>query len=133
MSRNYVSADNFQGSITEIFKTYSDEVLENVNEAVREVADESKDQLKVAGSFNNLSGKYRKGWKVTFEEKRYGIAAVVHNKVYQLTHLLESGHAKFLWGRATGEEVRAFPHIEAVNEEAQQKLEEEIRRRISDI
>lgn len=133
MSRKYVSADNFQGAVTEIFSTYTSEVLENVNEAVREVADESKDQLKVAGSFENRSGKYRRGWKVTIEEKRYGISATVHNKLYPLTHLLESGHAKVLWGRATGEDVRAFPHIEAVNEEAQQKLEEEIRRRISDI
>lgn len=125
--------DEFQGAVTEILSKYSDDVMENVDEAVREVANDSRDELKVAGSFKNRSGKYRKGWKVTFEEKRYGISAIVHNKVYMLTHLLESGHAKFLWGRETGEEVQAFPHIEAVNEEAQQKLEEEIRRRVSDI
>ena len=70
---------------------------------------------------------------MTIEETRLGIKAVVHNKLYQLTHLLESGHAKFLWGRATGEEVQAFPHIEAVNEEAQRKLEEEVKRRIGDL
>ncbi len=67
---------------------------------------------------------------MTFNELRYGLKATVHNKVYPLTHLLESGHAKWLWGRDTGETVQAFPHIEKVNEEAQRKLEEEIKRRL---
>lgn len=128
-----IPVEEFYGSIKEIYRAYSDDVMKEVNESVKEVAEDSKGELKVAGSFENRSGKYRKGWKVTFKELRYGLEAVVHNKVYQLTHLLESGHAKFLWGRATGEEVRAFPHIEKVNEEAQKKLEDEIRRRIGDL
>lgn len=129
----YVSVNDFSGEVKKIFETYSDEVMENVNEAVREVADDSRKELKVAGNFKNRSGDYRKGWRVTFNQLRYGIEAVVHNKVYQLTHLLESGHAKWLFGRDTGEEVQAFPHIAEVNEEAQRKLEEEIVRRVNDI
>lgn len=128
-----VSVEQFTSEITHILRTYSDAAMEEVNDVVRDVANESRDELKVAGSFNNRTGKYRKGWSVTFREKRLGIEATVHNKLYQLTHLLESGHAKFLWGRATGETVRAFPHIEKVNEEAQRKLEEEVKRRIGDL
>lgn len=128
-----VSVDGFADAVKEVCKIYADDVLESVNEAVEEVANEAKKELKVAGGFSNITGKYRRGWTVTFVRLRYGIEATVHNKVYQLTHLLESGHAKFLWGRATGESVQAFPHIENVNLEAQQKLEEEIKRRINDL
>ena len=128
----YTSVDDFSGEITKIFKTWSDYAVEQTNEAVKEVAKESRDELKTAGAFKNISGKYRKGWKITFQEFRYGLEATVHNKVYPLTHLLESGHAKYLWGKQTGEEVKAFPHIEQVNEEAQKRLEEEIARRLSE-
>lgn len=132
MSRRYVSANDFSGAVTNILKDWSADVLEETNEAVKDVAIEARDELKVEGNFENRSGKYRKGWKVTFTELRYGLEATVHNKVYQLTHLLESGHAKWLWGRDTGGTVQAFPHIEKVNEEAQRKLEEEIVRRLSE-
>ena len=132
MSRRYVSANDFSGAVTNILKDWSADVLEETNEAVKEVATEARDELKVEGNFENRSGKYRKGWKVSFTELRYGLEATVHNKVYQLTHLLESGHAKWLWGRDTGGTVQAFPHIEKVNEEAQRKLEEEIVRRLSE-
>lgn len=132
MSRRYVSANDFSGAVTNILKDWSADVLEETNEAVKEVATEARDELKVEGNFENRSGKYRKGWKVTFTELRYGLEATVHNKVYQLTHLLESGHAKWLWGKDTGGTVQAFPHIEKVNEEAQRKLEEELVRRLSE-
>lgn len=132
MSRRYVSANDFSGAVTNILKDWSADVLEETNEAVKEVATEARDELKVEGNFENRSGKYRKGWRVTFTELRYGLETTVHNKVYQLTHLLESGHAKWLWGRDTGGTVQAFPHIEKVNEEAQRKLEEEIVRRLSE-
>ena len=132
MSRRYVSANDVSGAVTNILKDWSADVLEETNEAVKDVATEARDELKVEGNFENRSGKYRKGWKVTFTELRYGLEATVHNKVYQLTHLLESGHAKWLWGRDTGGTVQAFPHIEKVNEEAQRKLEEEIGRRLSE-
>lgn len=127
----YVKVDDFNGAVTSILKDFSNDVLEQTNEAVKDVATEARDELKVEGDFQNRSGKYRKGWRVTFTELRYGIEATVHNKVYQLTHLLESGHAKWLWGRDTGGTVQAFPHIEKVNEEAQRKLQEEIIRRLS--
>lgn len=127
-----VKADAFAQEAMKIFESWSDDVYESVNEAVREVAKEAKKELKVGGNFQNQSGDYRKSWSLTFNKLRYGIEATVYNKKrYMLTHLLESGHAKFLWGRATGGTVQAFPHIESVNEDAQKKLEEEIKRRIS--
>ena len=110
-----------------ITSDYADEVEDQTEKAVTKTAFEAEKKLHVAGSFQNGSGKYRKGWTVTFNKLRYGLEAVVHNKDYQLTHLLESGHSKWLWGRKGSGDVQAFPHIEAVNEEAQKMLEEELR------
>lgn len=131
MSRNrYVSVNDFTGAVTSIVREWVAESTDSASTAVVEVAEDARDQLKVEGGFSNRTGKYRKGWRITFEEKRYGLKAVVHNTLYQLTHLLESGHAKFLWGRPTGDYVQAFPHIEKVNQEAQEELEREIKRRL---
>lgn len=132
MSRR-VSADDFTGAVTTQLKFLSDAVWQEVQDVIRDEAKEARDKLKVEGGFQNRSGKYRKGWKVTFEENRYSLKAIVHNKSYPLTHLLESGHAKVLWGRDTGGTVQAFPHIENVNNEVQEKLVEEIARRINDL
>lgn len=129
MAKTYKSVNDFTGEVTKILKAYADEVNDITTEAVMKTAFEAEEQLHVAGDFKNgAKSKYRKGWTVTFEQHRLYIEAIVHNKDYQLTHLLESGHAKWLWGRATNEDVRAFPHIEKVNEEAQRMLQEYIER-----
>ena len=122
----YVPSNNFYGEMTNILLQYSDEIQNKVNEAVKLTADHSKKELKVAGSFKNRSGKYRKGWKVKFELLRYGAFATVYNgKSYPLTHLLENGHQLIKGGRYI-KDVQAFPHIAEVNDEAQRMLEEEI-------
>lgn len=131
MSRK-VNFNNFAGEVSKITAAYAEEVDDAVTKAVMDTAFHAEEQLHVAGDFKNgAKGKYRKGWTITFNQLRYGIEATVHNKDYQLTHLLESGHAKYLWGKKTGDSVRAFPHIEKVNEEAQRMLEEEIRRSLA--
>lgn len=125
-----IRIEDLDKEVNSIVREWGNELNESVDEAVRQVATESRKELRTAGSFQNRTGQYRKGWKIKFDKKRYGLEAIIHNKVYRLTHLLESGHAKWLWGRDTGEYVQAFPHIENVNEEAQKRLEEEIIRRI---
>lgn len=125
-----ISADALTAEVTKICMAYTDEAIESTKDAVRDVAKEAKGQLKVEGKFKNRTGDYRKGWRIKFTNKRLFLEATIHNKHYQLTHLLESGHAKFLWGRPTGDYVQAFPHIEKVNQEAQEELEREIKRRL---
>ena len=123
-----VSLNNFANEVMKITKEYAEEVEDEAEAAVIKTAYHAEEELHVAGSFKGT--KYRKGWTITFNQLRYGIEATVHNKLFMLTHLLESGHAKFLWGKDTGEEVQAFPHIASVNDEAQKMLEEEITRRL---
>lgn len=124
-----VSIENFAAEVMKITEEYVEEVQNDTEAAVMKTAFHAEKELHSAGSFGG-TGKYKRGWTVTFNQLRYGLEATVHNKVYMLTHLLESGHSKWLWGRPTGENVRAFPHIAGVNEEAQKMLEDEIKRRI---
>ena len=126
----YTPANNFYGEMTNILLQYTDEIQEKVNEAVKLTADTSKKELKVAGSFKNRTGRYRKGWKIKFELSRYGSFATVYNsKYYPLTHLLENGHQLIRGGRYI-KDVKAFPHISTVNDEAQKMLEEEIEKAV---
>jgi hypothetical protein len=69
-----------------------------------------------------LTGDYAKGWK----RKKVGKDIVVHNKTdYQLTHLLEYGHAK-----AEGGRVQAKVHIRPVEEKIVNDFEERVERMI---
>ena len=71
------------------------------------------------------TGQYKKGWAVKKQkETSNSLELVVHNKKrYQLTHLLEKGHAKRGGGR-----VRAFPHIAPAEQAGIRELEEGIKR-----
>lgn len=113
--------EKLQQQLEEILNDYATEVRETVDNCCMETARECGNKLKQTSP--KKSGKYAKGWAV--KEVKHGIGAstwVVHNKTsYQLTHLLEKGHAKRNGGR-----VRAIPHIKPVETWAQNELPKEI-------
>lgn len=81
------------------------------------------------------SGDYRKGWrrKIGRRAKVGGVAQViVHNKTdYQLTHLLEFGHAKYVYGRRLPGRARAISHIAPVEKETIAEYEALVRQGVS--
>ena len=112
---------SIQDQMEDILEDYSTQVRNTVNDCCMEVAKESG--LKLRQTSPKKSGKYAKSWAVK-EQKTSGYGAstwVVYNKKYQLTHLLEKGHAKRGGGR-----VKAIPHIKPVEEWAQNELPKEI-------
>lgn len=107
---------NLTSEMKSILTDYTDEMVDIVLSEIEKVGKEAAQDLHSAGSFKSRTGAYRRGWTSEVEKKRTYSSVVVHNKKrYQLTHLLEYGHAKRNGGR-----TRAFAHIEAVNEKAQE-------------
>lgn len=110
---------------------------EACDKGVRETAKDAVQALRDAhpiGSEGQPSGKYgpwdeyNKSWKVmqTKTDKRYHRKATIHNENhYQLTHLLEKGHALAGGGRA-----QAFPHIAPVAERCETDLLQNIKKYI---
>lgn len=104
--------------IVEELKKYTDEVTEGLTQAKKEVAKNTVNQLK--NTSPKLTGSYKKGWRVKDENGKQ----IIYNKTdYQLTHLLEYGHAKRNGGR-----VDAIPHIRPAEEKAINDFTEAVER-----
>lgn len=80
--------------ITKALASYSSEVTKGLEEAKVAAAKNIVKVLKETSP--EQTGNYKKGWTTT----KIGSTQIVHNKTdYQLTHLLEFGHAKVGGGR----------------------------------
>ena len=117
--------------VMDYLKDYKEDLDEEVVEVVDEVTRKAKDELKQTSprGKGSRTNPYYKGWVVKLSKKRTGVYhKVIWNRTnYQLTHLLEFGHATRNGGR-----TRAIPHIRPVEEkynvEFVDKLEKRIRR-----
>lgn len=112
-------------AIQSIVDEYSDEAQKVVEETLPKVGKDAVKELKKKSP--KKTGKYAKGWKSKIESDRLGSKVVVYNKTsYQLTHLLEKGHANRGGGRTEG-----IPHIkptkDKVVEEALNMIEERLK------
>lgn len=111
-----------------ILEQYSKEVKDVTDKSIEKVSKESVQKLK--NTSPKRTGKYARSWTKKKVKGRNGIDEVtVHNKQYQLTHLLENGHivrnSKGTYGRTNG-----IKHIKPVEEWAQDALPQEIERRL---
>lgn len=118
-----INADELADAIEKSLKEYANVTKEAAFEGCEVTAEKAANELHDAhpkdsedwGSWDE----YNKGWRVKEEKGRKGkMSVIVHNAThYQLTHLLEKGHAKVNGGR-----TRAFPHIGPVAEKAEDEL-----------
>lgn len=118
-----VNIDQLADAISEELEGYSQEITDRLKTEVRQVARECRDEIR--DNSPRLTGDYRKGWRTTTDyESREDIRVTVHNKTdYQLTHLLEDGHAiKGGMGRVEG-----IPHIAPAEEHVAEKLETRVK------
>ena len=126
-------ADNQRVSVDQM----ADVVMDGLLEYAELATDVMKDCVKKAGNTVKKetqagapvrTGKYKKSWTVKRQrETSNTLEVVVHSRNrYQLTHLLEKGHAKRGGGR-----VRAVPHIAPAEEKGIRELEEGIKRGLS--
>lgn len=126
-----VKVDQLSKAINEAMNEFVNFTEEAVDKGVSETAKEAVKELQNAhpsgsGQYGSWDKSYNKGWKVmqTKTDKRYHKKATIHNATdYQLTHLLEKGHALKNGGR-----TRAFPHIAPVAEKCEDQLVKNIKK-----
>lgn len=90
---------------------YDQNVADEIKTIVDDVAQEGVDELKQSSP--KLTGSYRRGWrkKQTYADTRTKRNTVFNKTDYQITHLLEYGHASRNGGR-----VKPSVHIKPVEE-----------------
>ena len=98
---------------------YTDEVEHALEETKKDLAKTAVKQLKATSP--RRTGKYAKSWT----KKKRGKTIIVHNKEYQLTHLLEKGHAKRGGGRVDPQE-----HIAPVEKQLQNTAESVFKKKL---
>lgn len=122
-----VKVDALSKIIIEELASYSKTTSDEVKKVVKEVAEDVKKEISVNAPRD--SGKYAKSWTIkNTKQSSSSLSLTIHSKnKYQLTHLLEFGHAKRGGGR-----VSARPHIESAEEKGIKLLEEKIKERLQD-
>lgn len=125
-----IDPSQLASEITKVLDEFQEATEEAVERGVIDAANQAVEELQNAhppGSERyNSWNKYNSGWTRTqLKSNGKGYEITVHNKRYQLTHLLENGHALKGGGRA-----RAFPHIAPVEEKIEGSIISIIQKRI---
>ena len=116
-----VNIDSLSSEIMKELEKYKKMTTEKVKEAIQNTGKTVRDDIKKNAPKD--SGTYAKSWSIkTTRETANSLEITVHSKNrYQLTHLLEFGHAKRGGGR-----VAARAHIKEAEEKAIKAFEKEV-------
>ena len=118
--------------INKILQDYADDVEKAMLSAEDEVANEAVRKLKATSptkAKGKNAGHYAKSWTIDQKAKKQYAETIIHNKDYQLTHLLENGHEVVRNGRVVGH-AKAQPHIKPVEEWVKKEIVERIEAKI---
>lgn len=125
MSKN-IKPEELQDEITKYLENWTEDIEDEVKKTAKSLSKEAVKEIKKISPRrkNKRKNPYHQGWttKTTSRNKKYIIT--IYNKTnYQLTHLLEYGHATRNCGR-----TKAQPHIKPVEEKYNQLYEEQIKK-----
>jgi len=120
-----VSVDEMDQAINEQLQKYAGSITEDMKDSLRESAKEMRKDISRNSPVR--TGRYKKSWTVKkIAENSISLELVMHSKNrYQLTHLLEHGHALRNGGRVEGK-----PHIKPAEEAGKKKLVESLKEKI---
>lgn len=116
-----VRIDQLAAAVMDGLKEYADLATEDLKKAVRKAGTSVKKDIQENAPKD--TGTYAKSWTVKkIKESANSLELVVHSRNrYQLSHLLEFGHARRGGGRVAGK-----AHIAPAEERAVETLEQEI-------
>lgn len=122
-----MKADELAAAIQKDLTLYSKSVTDGTKEAVKRISKEMLQNIKSDAKASGFQGgaDYINAMALKNDyENANGIKKTWYVKApfYRLAHLLEYGHATANGGRA-----RAFPHIKKNEEQANERLEKEIK------
>lgn len=122
---NKVKPENLKKVLMEYLEDYVEDIEDDVRETTDEITKQAVEEIRKTSPKGKGTRKqpYHKGWtkqKGKINKGRYTIK--IHNKTnYQLTHLLEFGHATRNGGR-----TEANPHIRPLEEKYKKIYEQRI-------
>lgn len=118
-----VTPDQLASEIQKILDDYSDDLKENIGEAMQKVGRKGVQMLQSTSpkaQNSPHSGMYAKGWKLSVENHRnLTHNAVIYNVHAGMPHLLEYGHLM-----RNGKRSKAQPHIKNVEDTLLQEFNE---------
>lgn len=107
-----VSLAEFDTALQNILNSYSKEVTDVVKDEIKDATKFCVEQVEIKAQNVIRGDSYPSSWR---DKKSYedplDVRYTVYSKKYQLVHLLEYGHDKWLWGRQTGGMVAPKPHV----------------------
>lgn len=117
-----LSVDKLAAELAQGLSEYSQDIADEIKKAADEAASAAVRELKSTSPVQ--TGSYAKGWakKNVYEDRRSKRNTVYNKTDYQLTHLLEKGHASRNGGR-----VAARVHIQPVEEKVVADFEKRVK------
>lgn len=127
MKNQTVKLDGLTDAINAAISQYSDDLIRDMPEVVKEAAQETVKELKSKAGSLFKGTKYNKSFKTKKQTGPNGITTyTVYSTEYRLTHLLEHGHViKNQTGKVYGM-TAARPHWQPAEEVGIQTLEEKL-------
>lgn len=107
MSKVFINSSQLSDEIVRALRQYTDEVEVGIEKAKKKAAQDTVKIIKEKAPVD--TGFYKTSWTM---KRTAGGGYIVYARNYQITHLLEKGHAKVGGGR-----VAAIPHIAPAEEQ----------------
>ena len=117
--------DDLADTVAEALEEYKQDVVDGLKESIHNAGKTAVTLLKKTSPKD--TGDYAKGWrKLTAYEGESDLRIQVHNATnYQMTHLLEDGHANVDGGRTEGQ-----PHIGPAADRAAELLDKDVQMKV---
>lgn len=120
-----IDVNNMAAEIAQALTEYNQEVSDKVKKIIDAESREAVKQLKETSP--KRTGAYAKSWrqKNSYEDSKTKRNTLYNKDYYQLTHLLEYGHASRKGGR-----VKAIEHIAPIEQDIAERIQRQIEKEI---